>query len=155
MEQDEAPEGTAQDRHGAAFGRRSDPARRSRSPHQAHRGRQVVPLLCVAALILGVLSLGVWTGRGRVVPWETTAAAGATGQPSFYGSGRLMAADPNGGYWVATSSGSVTPYGGAPSLGSPALSGIHLNKPIVGMASTPVGCGLLAGRLRRGDLQLR
>ena len=75
------------------------------------------------------------------MPWETTAAVGATGQPSFYGSGELMAADPNGGYWVATWSGSVTPYGGAPSLGSPALSGVRLNKPIVGMASTPSGAG--------------
>ena len=32
---------------------------------------------------------------------------------------------------------------------------MHLNKPIVGMAATPDGGGLLAGRLRRGHLRLR
>ncbi len=94
--------------------------------------------MCVASLILGVLSLGVWTGRDQAaVALEATAA----GQASFYGSGELMAADPNGGYWVATSSGSITAYGGAPFLGSPAESGLRLNRPIVGVASTPTGAG--------------
>ena len=111
-------------------------------PHKAGPGWHILPLLCVASLILGVLSFGVWTGRDQAaMPWEPTAAVGAVGQSPFYGSGRLTAADPNGGYWLATSSGSITAYGGAPSLGSPALSGVHLNKPIVGMASTPTGAG--------------
>ena len=52
-----------------------------------------------------------------------------------------MAADPNGGYWTATWTGGVNAYGGAPWMGSPTFSGIHLNKPIVGMAPTPDGNG--------------
>jgi hypothetical protein len=121
---------------------RTRPVTLGRLLHKAGQGWNVVPLLCVASLILSVLSLGVWTGRDQAaVPWELTAAVGAAGQPSFYGSGKLAAADPNGGYWLATSSGSITAYEGAPPLGSPTASGIHLNKPIVGMASTPTGAG--------------
>jgi hypothetical protein len=52
-----------------------------------------------------------------------------------------MAVDPDGGYWMASFTGSVTPYDGAPSLGSPASLGIHLSKPIMGMAATPTGRG--------------
>ena len=58
-----------------------------------------------------------------------------------YGGGRWMAVDPDGGYWMATLTGSVTPYEGAPSLGSPASLGLHLTKPIMGMAATPTGRG--------------
>src|ERR1700722_9445016 len=97
---------------------RKHPETPGRVPHEADRGRNVVPLLCVTSLVLAVLSLGVWA-----VPWQATAAVGAAGQPSFYGSGKLMAADPDGGYWLATSSGSVTSYKDAPALGSPAASG--------------------------------
>src|SRR3984957_801072 len=53
--------------------------------------------------------------------------------------GRLMAADPNGGYWTVNWVGAVTPYGGAPSFGSPTLSGIKVVKPIIAMAATPDG----------------
>ena len=53
----------------------------------------------------------------------------------------MIAADPAGGYWTATASGAVTPHGGAPALGSPALSGLRLSRPIVGMAPTPDGGG--------------
>ena len=66
-------------------------------------------------------------------------AAGATA--SFYGGGRLMAADPNGGYWTVSGIGAVVSHGGATAFGSPALSGILLSKPIVGMAATPDGKG--------------
>ena len=52
-----------------------------------------------------------------------------------------MAVDPDGGYWMASFTGSVTPYEGAPSLGSPASLGLHLSKPIMGMAATPTGRG--------------
>jgi hypothetical protein len=61
--------------------------------------------------------------------------------PAIYGDGRLMAADPLGGYWTVTWLGAITSYGGAPTFGSPALSGIRLTKPIIGMESTPDGRG--------------
>jgi hypothetical protein len=61
--------------------------------------------------------------------------------PAFYGTGDLMAADPSGGYWTATATGVVVPYGGAPQLGNPATSGVTLNKPIVGMVATVDGDG--------------
>ena len=53
----------------------------------------------------------------------------------------LMAADPTGGYWTANPAGAVTPHGSASSFGSPALSGLQLSRPIVGMAATPDGRG--------------
>ncbi len=53
----------------------------------------------------------------------------------------MMAADPNGGYWTDSAAGAITPYGGAPVLGSPALSGLTLTRSIVGMAATPDGNG--------------
>jgi hypothetical protein len=52
-----------------------------------------------------------------------------------------MAADPTGGYWTATPAGAVTPHGGAPALGSPALSNLRLAQPIVGMTATTDGNG--------------
>jgi ribosomal protein L24E len=58
-----------------------------------------------------------------------------------YSGGHLMAADPNGGYWTVSWLGAVTAHGGASSFGSPALSGIRLAQPIVGMAATPDGGG--------------
>ena len=60
---------------------------------------------------------------------------------SDYGSGRLMAADPAGGYWTVSGLGVVTSHGGAPVFGSPAQSGVRLAQPIVGMAATPDGKG--------------
>jgi hypothetical protein len=52
-----------------------------------------------------------------------------------------MAADPSGGYWTVTPAGAVTPHGGAPALGSPALSNLRLAQPIVGMTATNDGNG--------------
>ena len=49
--------------------------------------------------------------------------------------------------------GGIFSYGDAGFFGS--AGGIHLNKPIVGMASTARRSGLLAGRLRRRHLHLR
>ena len=59
-----------------------------------------------------------------------------------------MAASSDGkGYWLVASDGGVFNYGDAAFDGS--TGAIHLNKPIVGMAATPDGQGLLAGGLRR------
>jgi hypothetical protein len=60
---------------------------------------------------------------------------------AYYGGGHLMAADPKGGYWTVNGTGTVTSHGGAPVFGSPALSGLRLSQPIVGMAATPDGQG--------------
>ena len=58
-----------------------------------------------------------------------------------YSGGRYLAADPNGGYWTVNWAGAVAAHGGAPSFGSPVLSGLHLNKPMAGMAATRDGLG--------------
>jgi hypothetical protein len=50
-----------------------------------------------------------------------------------------VAADPSGGGWTVTPTGTVSPFGGAPYYGS--IGGFHLNRPIVGMAATPDGKG--------------
>jgi beta-glucanase (GH16 family) len=52
-----------------------------------------------------------------------------------------MAADPVGGYWTTDQGGTVDLHNGASSFGSPALAGIHLNRPIVAMSATPDGQG--------------
>jgi hypothetical protein len=72
---------------------------------------------------------------------QASTGAGAAVRTNGYGGGRMMAADPNGGYWTVSAIGAVTPEGGAPALGSPALSGLTLARPIVGMASSPDGGG--------------
>ena len=65
-----------------------------------------------------------------------------------------MASTPDGkGYWLVASDGGIFCYGDAQFYGS--TGSIVLNKPVVGMAATPDGNGLLAGGLRRRDLQLR
>jgi hypothetical protein len=69
------------------------------------------------------------------------AAATNSSAPSEYGNGQLMAADPSGGYWTVDPTGAVTPYDGAPNLGSPSQSGLTLSKPLVGVAATPDGAG--------------
>ena len=75
-------------------------------------------------------------GKARA---NTTAATG--NETRTYSGGRMMAADPSGGYWLVNWVGVVTSYGGAPTFGSPALSGLKLAEPIVGMAATPDGQG--------------
>ena len=63
-----------------------------------------------------------------------------------------MAATPDGkGYWEVASDGGVFSFGDAGFYGS--MGGTTLNKPIVGMASRPRAAGLLAGGVRRRDLQ--
>jgi len=87
-------------------------------------------LVIVPAFAFG---LGLATG--------SSAGAGTPARSEAYGGGRLMAADPAGGYWMTGPTGTVTPEGGAPALGSPAQSGLQLARPIVGMAPTPDGGG--------------
>jgi len=77
------------------------------------------------------------TGSVRTVSANSTSAAAETD----YSGGHLLTADPQGGYWTVSWLGAVTPHGGSPSFGSPALSGIKLSKPIVAMAATPDGQG--------------
>ena len=101
--------------------------RRSRAiPLGLARG---VALLVLLPLLAAGLAIQASTGAGAAV------------RTNGYGGGRMMAADPNGGYWTVSAFGAVTPEGGAPALGSPALSGLTLARPIVGMAPTPDGEG--------------
>ena len=65
-----------------------------------------------------------------------------------------MAATPSGnGYWLVASDGGIFSFGDAGFFGS--TGAMRLNKPIVGMASTAVGQGLLARGVRRRHLRLR
>ena len=57
------------------------------------------------------------------------------------------------GYPLVASDGGAFVYGDAGFFGS--AGSIHLNKPVVGMASTSDGSGLLAGGLRRRRLHVR
>ena len=95
--------------------------------------------------------------------WPPTAGSSAsatptsTGRPGASGStSRSSGWRPPptaGGYWLVASDGGVFTFGDANFYGS--TGAIRLNKPIVGMAATPDGHGLLAGRLRRRHLHLR
>ena len=86
-------------------------------------------------VVLPALALGL----------TTALSSGAGAEPAVhangYGGGENMAADPTGGYWTVNWAGAVTPHGSAVALGSPALSGVQLSKPIVGMAAAPDGGG--------------
>ena len=65
-----------------------------------------------------------------------------------------MAATPDGkGYWLVASDGGIFSYGDATFYGS--TGSLHLNQPVVGMASHPDRPRLLAGGVRRRHLQLR
>ncbi len=89
------------------------------------------------ALALVMLAGAVMAVAGML----SACASAAAPAPTTYGAGRLMAADPSGGYWTATAAGGVVPHGRAPELGFPADSGLALNEPVVGMAATPSGAG--------------
>ena len=103
---------------------------RLQSPFPARR-----VLVASALALLGTAATFVQVGA----PQARSGAATTISSP--YGTGRWMAADPDGGYWTTTFSGAVTPRGGAPQFGSPAASGIQLTKPVMGMAGTPDGRG--------------
>jgi len=88
-------------------------------------------------------------GRGYRILLRSGAVL--SGGPANYGSAPLPGNDPavglasiSGGYWVATASGKVYPFGGAVSYGQIAY---RLNAPIVGVASASTGTGYyLLGR---------
>jgi hypothetical protein len=97
--------------------------------------------LACAVLFFAATGLIVTTlGGGAARSNHATSVLTSTSSPSYSG-GHLMAADPHGGYWTVNWVGAVTAYDGALTYGSPALSGLTLSKPIVGMASTPDGKG--------------
>src|SRR5271169_3018146 len=100
-------------------------------------------LSLAAARAVALFVLVPALGLGLAIESSAGAGAGAATAPrtSGYGGGEMIAADPTGGYWTATAAGTVSPHGGATALGSPALSGLRLSKPIVGMAPTPDGDG--------------
>ncbi len=107
-------------------------SRRSR-PLPLALKRAVASLVLIPLVALGVVTL---SSSGPI-----PASASGPVHSSDYSGGILMAADPSGGFWTVTPAGAVTSHGGAPTLGSPALSNLRLNLPIVGMASTIDGNG--------------
>jgi hypothetical protein len=107
----------------------------------------VILSLLTAAIALGFGAAGLTsseTAASASVHSEANASlnnVAATTTVPRYGGGRLMAADPDGGYWTVNGTGAVVSHGGATTFGSPALSGLQLSQPIVGMAATPDGKG--------------
>jgi Domain of unknown function (DUF4185) len=98
--------------------------------------RRIALLVATFGVLATTVSFGA-IASGRVA----TPHDSSTSMPPVYSGGRLMAADPLGGYWNASWSGVVASHGGAPLFGSPYLSGVQLSKPIIGMAATPDGQG--------------
>jgi L,D-peptidoglycan transpeptidase YkuD (ErfK/YbiS/YcfS/YnhG family) len=82
--------------------------------------------------VLAVVATGLlWAGTRAPAP----AGAAAPGVSAV-----AIARTPDGGgYWVASSTGGVYPFGDAHSHGS--ISGLTLNAPIIAMAATPSGNG--------------
>ncbi len=107
---------------------------------QALRQSSRCSVLARLGVILAILCSVSVVSVGLESAHRTLAGASSTiwGE---YGGGRQIGVDPNGGYWIAGWTGVVSAYGGAPSFGSPASFGLHLNKPVVGMAATPTGRG--------------
>ena len=91
---------------------------------------------------------------GGIFAFGDAAFFGSTGGISSTSRSSAWPRRPSGkGYWLVASDGGIFAFGDAAFLGS--TGGIKLNQPIVGMASTTHGQGLLAGGLRRRDLLLR
>ncbi len=105
------------------------------------RERQTPSLLFARGLALAGLVCALGAGLAMTSSAGARAAASAAVRSAGYGAGQMMAADPNGGYWTVSAAGAIVPHGGAPALGSPALSRLSLIRPIVGMAPTPDGNG--------------
>ena len=94
--------------------------------------------LLVATFTVLIATISLEFGGPAV---RTDKAAAATTTSTYYGGGHFMAADPKGGYWTVNGTGAVVSHGGAPVFGSPAVSGLRLSQPIVGVAATPDGQG--------------
>ena len=94
----------------------------------------------VALAVSTLFALGTTLGlTADLAPTSTSGASTYHALP--YGSGNYMAVDPSGGYWTTTWLGNIDAHNGAAQFGSPATSNVHLQKPIIGMASTPDGRG--------------
>ena len=76
--------------------------------------------------------------RGHRSP-DQCSPAGASPSASVPSGVAVVSTPDGGGYWVASSTGAVYPFGDARSFGS--MAGTPLNAPIVGMAPTPDGEG--------------
>ena len=96
---------------------RFDPLRFCRRPTRARLGA-----CCLAALVLSAS------------PQLVQTAAAASAAPVVG-----AAASPTGGGWTVTSTGQVTPYGGARYFGS--VGSVQLNRPVVGIAAMSDGGG--------------
>ncbi len=106
------------------------------------RGWHIASAVAAFCLLAGTVSLVASASTTATSDSSTTANSNSTAVlSSAYGGGRLMAADPDGGYWTVSIFGVITSYDGAPLFGSPVVSGIRLSQPIVGMAATPDGEG--------------
>ena len=124
--------------------RRNQQLRRSGSTRTGRR-------LAFSVAAIGILAAVISSGAVRAGLETAEGAAAAT---PAYGGGYLMAADPTGGYWTASSTGSVISHGGAGYL---RLSGplrrsthsAHCGDGVDGRRP-----GLLAGGVRRGCLFL-
>ena len=92
-------------------------------------------------VLLAITALFTTLAALVTVEEPAVGSTNSSGPSASYGTGRLMAADPSGGYWTTTSDGHVDPHDGAPQLGSPSASGIKLEQSIVGMDGTPTGRG--------------
>ncbi|HVA08210.1 MAG TPA: hypothetical protein VNG12_15855, partial [Acidimicrobiales bacterium] len=109
---------------------------------QQSRRSRALPLVLTRAIAFLVLVPLIALGVAAAFSSGTgPASASSAVRSKDYSGGIMMAADPSGGFWTVTTAGAVTPRGGAPALGSPALSNLHLAQPIVGMTATPDGNG--------------
>ena len=104
--------------------------------------------LAAAFLTLGPVEAGASSQHARAQSRGVTCPPGSVGvsgsgaspinAPPFGGVG-MAGTNSCDGYWIANAVGVVTVVGSAPALGS--LDGMHLNAPVVGIASDPKGRG--------------
>ena len=97
---------------------------RSPSPHAQRVRHSVLRLVTTLSFVAALCTLATPAGAATAARKTSHSTTAPSAVPA---------------YWIDTSTGSVSPFGGAGSYGSAA--GLHLNKPIVGMAPTPDGGG--------------
>ena len=110
----------------------------SHQPRPNHAIAAVFLRALAFLVLIPLVALGLATAFS---PDVGRASASGPAHSTAYSGGILMATDPSGGFWTVNPAGAVTPHGGAPALGSPALSNLRLAQPIVGMAATTDGNG--------------